>query len=128
MSLEELIKENIAATKANTEALAALAAKLGNEAPKVKNKAEPKVEAAVEAPKAEPKAEPESTEPTVSYDDVKAVVLEASDPTKLGREKVLALLAQHGVKKAPELKPEQYAAVIADFKAAMSAAAEPALV
>lgn len=55
----------------------------------------------------------EAAAPT--YDDVKTKVLELSKDK--GRDQVVALLQRHGVAKAPDLKPEQYAAVIADVVA-----------
>lgn len=53
-----------------------------------------------------------------TYDDVKAKVLELSKDK--GRDQVVALLQRHGVAKAPDLKPEQYAAVITDVEAILA--------
>lgn len=129
MSIEELIKENIAATKANTEALITLAAKIGvglsTEAPK-EDKA-PKSRAAksadtpaattsatssAPATQAQTAASATTAKGGVSYDEVKELIL--STP----REKVVPVLQKFGVAKAPDLKPEQYAAFIAALKGA----------
>jgi hypothetical protein len=57
-------------------------------------------------------AGPASSSTAPTYDDVKAKVLALSKDK--GRDQVVALLQRHGVEKAPELKPEQYADIIAD--------------
>jgi hypothetical protein len=61
-------------------------------------------------------ASSDATAPT--YDDVKTKVLELSK--EKGRDQVVALLQRHGVAKAPDLKAEQYAAVIADVTAILA--------
>jgi hypothetical protein len=56
--------------------------------------------------------------PTVTYDDVKALVLQVSKDK--GRDTAAAVLAGFGVAKAPELKPAQYADAVAQLKAALA--------
>lgn len=48
------------------------------------------------------------------------IIAYANSPTG-GRDKAVAILTQFGVKKVPELKPEQYAGVVAAVKAATAA-------
>lgn len=55
---------------------------------------------------------------TVTYDDVKALVLQVSKDK--GRDAAAAVLSGFGVAKAPELKPEQYADAVAQLKAALA--------
>jgi hypothetical protein len=57
-------------------------------------------------------------QPAPTYDTVKTKVLELSK--EKGRDQVVALLQRHGVAKAPDLKAEQYAAVIADVAAILA--------
>lgn len=54
----------------------------------------------------------------VTYDDVKALVLQVSKDK--GRDAAAAVLSGFGVAKAPELKPEQYADAVAQLKAALA--------
>lgn len=63
------------------------------------------------------------TEAAPTYDDVKAKVLALSKDK--GREPTVQLLERHGVAKAPDLKPEQYAAFIADVDAIMAGTYDP---
>lgn len=58
----------------------------------------------------------------VDYEAVKKVTLELSE--KKGRETVVGLLQQFGVAKAPDLKPEQYAAYVKNAKGLLEAADE----
>lgn len=74
-----------------------------------------KADAPVEVKKDEPAA------PT--YDDVKAKVLALSKDK--GRDALVALLARHGVTKAPDLKESQYAAIIADVDAIFAGVYDP---
>lgn len=70
---------------------------------------------------ATPASSPEVSRPapsTVTYDDVKTLVLKVSKDK--GREAAAAVLAGFGVAKAPELKPEQYADAVAQLKAALA--------
>lgn len=69
-------------------------------------------------PAEQPKPEAAAGAPAPDYEAVKAKVLAVSKDK--GRDQVVALLQRHGVDKAPELKPEQYAAVIADADAIMA--------
>lgn len=59
-----------------------------------------------------------------TYEDVKAKVLALSKDK--GREPTVQLLQRHGVEKAPDLKPEQFAAFIADVDAIMAGTYDPA--
>ncbi len=54
----------------------------------------------------------------VTYDDVKALVLQVSKDK--GRNAAAAVLSGFGVAKAPELKPEQYADAVAQLKAVLA--------
>lgn len=73
-----------------------------------------------EKPKAEKKVEPKQVtiEEAISYEDVKHVTLELA---KKSRENATNLLAEFGVKVAPELKPEQYADYVAKGKEKLEA-------
>lgn len=62
-------------------------------------------------PKVEPSA-PAAAAPAPSYDDVKAVLI--SMTSTHGRDAVVDLLARYGVKRAPDLKPETYADLLAE--------------
>lgn len=66
------------------------------------------------APAVKSKAKVEE-QPEVNYEDVKAKILPLAQAK--GRDTVVALLQRHGVAKAPDLKPAQWAAVIADIDA-----------
>lgn len=61
--------------------------------------------------------------PAPTYDDVKAKVLALSKDK--GREPTVQLLLRHGVAKAPDLKPEQYADFIADVDAIIAGTYDP---
>lgn len=156
MSLEEIIAENTAAVKASSEALLkALEAvsKMGapmlvggtDTAPKATaRKAPAGAKAASEQPQAEAttsstpaassspstqaSAAANATGETagVSYDDVKEMTLTLSE--KKGRQVVVGLFSQFGVAKAPELKPEQYAAYMKNAKRLLDEPVEEALV
>jgi antitoxin (DNA-binding transcriptional repressor) of toxin-antitoxin stability system len=85
-----------------------------------KAKAEPKVEAA--APAAEPE-QPAATPaaeaaPAIAIADVNAAIIGLAKAK--GRDAAVAVLKEFGVAKAPELKPEQYAAVVAAAQKAMA--------
>lgn len=58
-----------------------------------------------------------------TYDDVKAKVLTLSKDK--GRDQVVAILQRYGVAKAPDLKPEQYADIIADIDAIIAGTYDP---
>ena len=64
------------------------------------------------------KPEASKSEAAVTYDDVKALVLQVSKDK--GREAAAAVLSGFGVAKAPELKPEQYAEAVIQLKAALA--------
>lgn len=64
------------------------------------------------------KPEASTSVAAVTYDDVKALVLQVSKDK--GRDAAAAVLAGFGVAKAPELKPEQYADAVAQLKAALA--------
>lgn len=77
-------------------------------------KPEPKPEAPVEQPAAEAAADT----PAISIADVNAAVIGLAKAK--GRDAAVAVLKEFGVAKAPELKVEQYAAVVAACKKAMA--------
>jgi len=82
-----------------------------------KTKAEPKVEAPIEkAP--EPVAEqPAAADaPAIAVADVNAAIIALAKAK--GRDAAVGVLGKFGVAKVPELKPEQYADVLAAVKAA----------
>jgi len=82
-----------------------------------KAKAEPKVEAPIEkAP--EPVAEqPAAADaPAIAVADVNAAIIALAKAK--GRDAAVGVLGKFGVAKVPELKPEQYADVLAAVKAA----------
>jgi len=54
----------------------------------------------------------------VTYEDVKTLVLKVSK--EKGRDAAAGVLAGFGVAKAPELKPEQYAAAVAQLQAVLA--------
>lgn len=69
------------------------------------------------------KAEAADSAPAPTYDDVKAKVLALSK--EKGREPTVQLLQRHGVEKAPDLKPAQYADFIKDVDAIMAGTYNP---
>lgn len=136
MSLENAIQENTAAINALT---ALLSAKVQTEAgttsspdlaksktEDVKPKAESKPKAETK-PKAEPKTEPAAavapTGPTM--DEIAAACVEL---IKKDRPALISLLADFNVKKASELKPDQFAAFKASLDAELASDAEEDLV
>jgi hypothetical protein len=76
---------------------------------------DPKSTAAIAAT---PKSDVTDAGAPVTYDDVKALVLQVSKDK--GRDAAAAVLTGLGVAKAPELKPEQYAAAVAQLKAVLA--------
>jgi hypothetical protein len=121
MSLEIAIQENTAAIR---ELIAIMA---GGKQVEVQVKEEKPVKAEVKkaapAPKAEapaPKAEEPKAEAVketaIPYTDVAAAVVELAKVK--GRDAAVKVLAEFGVSKATELKPEQYAEAIEKAKAA----------
>ena len=133
MSLEDALKENTEAVRSLTVAIQALAAntpaqketKAPKSAPTTEKPASsPSTATAAAAP--ESKAansgtsaqsaateQPDSTAADVTYQQVADTFLSVF---KADREKGLAALKTFGVKKAPELKPEQYADFIAELR------------
>lgn len=83
-------------------------------APKPVAKAAPKP-----APKPAP-AEAEDDGAEVSYEDVKALILELGNTAGKGRPAVAAVLAEFGVEKGPELQPDQYAEALEALKAKLA--------
>ena len=79
-------------------------------------KAEAKPEAPIEQPAAQ--AESAGDAPTIAIADVNAAIIGLAK-TK-GRDAAVAVLKEFGVAKAPELKADQYAAVVAAAKKAMA--------
>ena len=138
MSLESAIQENTAAINALLAALLAGAkvqadpgtttpvdlAKSKTEDVKPKAESKPKAET---KPKAEPKTEPAAavapTGPTM--DEIAAACV---DLIKKDRPALIALLAEFKVKKASELKPDQFAAFKEELDAKLAAEAEEDLV
>lgn len=128
MSLEQALADNTAAIKE----LIAVWGKLNAQANKVSAKVEagetgpitaagkPVAEvkpAAAEKPKAEPKAEPkkEAAAPVADYAPVGAAITAFAAAN--GRDATLAKLEAFGVTSGKNLKPEQYADVLAAFTA-----------
>ena len=121
MSLESRIEENTAAILALTAALlaqgatspkprAVAPAASGQTTAEVVKAAVPESTTSAPAPaavSAAPAAPASTAAPkAVTYEQVAKAITEC---VKLDRAKVVAVLAQFGVKKGPELKPEQYA-------------------
>ncbi len=128
MSLEQALADNnrlLAELNANFTRLLAFSAPAAPETAEVKKaaKAAKKVEAEVAAQNAEAATAEAPTEenvaqpaPAVSYDDVKAHILDYAKQGK--RSQVETTLAKYGVSKGPELKPEQYSDFIDALKKA----------
>lgn len=127
MSLEEALQQQTAAIKALTDAIltrfpgaqphVAVAVQAPVGVPKAESRPEVKHE-----PKAAPKPEPEvkaetpavDTAPAaLTYDDLAARVTKVF---QADRAKVLGALTKFSVKRATELKPEQYAAFLAEIE------------
>lgn len=134
MSLEDALKENTEAVRNLTATIQALAAnntlvQKETKAPKsvqTTEKPAPSPSTATQPDAPAPKAEnsgtsapsvvteqPDSTAAEVTYQQVADTFLSVF---KADREKGLAALKTFGVKKAPELKPEQYADFIAELR------------
>lgn len=109
-----------------TEPAAEVAAPAGKPAATAKPKAAPATAkptaAAAPTPVAAlaPTPSPVAALPAASYEDVKKAVL--SVVQSCGREAAVAMLAEFGVAKSPELKPEQYTAVCTSAAALIEAA------
>ena len=134
MSLEDALKENTEAVRDLAAAMNALLEKSNTPEKETKApKSAPTTEKPAPTPSTatapvvpEPKAEnsgtsaqsaateqPDSTAADVTYQQVADTFLSVF---KADREKGLAALKTFGVKKAPELKPEQYAAFIVELQ------------
>jgi hypothetical protein len=141
--LEPKIEDLASAVNANTAAIRELIKAISNGVPttaaqvaavveEVKAEAPAKTEKKAkaektEAPKAEPAATPEPKEeaapaadegpgePEVTYQDAAAAIT-ALSKTK-GRDAAVALLKKFGASKLPEVKPEDFAAIVAEAKA-----------
>jgi hypothetical protein len=93
------------------------------DAPKAEVKADPKPAAAAASAEAQAQTAPAATtaesrsEPVV-IGDVNAAIIALAKAK--GRDAAVALLGTFGAAKAPELKPEQYADVVAAAKKAMA--------
>lgn len=134
MSLEIAIQEN---TKAIRELIAAISNGIPTTAAQVaavvqeaqveekpaKTEKKAKAEKA-ETPKAETAATPEpkadaapaaDDAPEVTYQDAAAAITQLSKVK--GRDAAVALLKKFGASKLPEVKPEDFAAIVADAKA-----------
>lgn len=137
MSLEIAIQENTAAIRELIKAIsngvpttAQQVAAVVKEATEVKAEAPAKTEKKAKAEKTEsakvdtaatqePKADaaPAADDaPEVTYQDA-ANAITALSKTK-GRDAAVALLKKYGASKLPEVKPEDFAAIVADAKAA----------
>ena len=122
MSLEEALAANTAALVANTAALQGAA---GAPAKAPKKAAAPPAEsvaatpplAAVVAPAAAPVA---ATGPGPSFKDLADALVELV--TKKDRAAGVAVLAKYGASKLPVVKPEHFAAFLADAQAALAPA------
>lgn len=113
MSLEDALRENTEALKANT---AALLGKATTPAPKaVPKKAE--AEGAEAAPAAGKKGG--AKKPAVTYPQLQELVVKLA---KLDRETAVQILADFGVEIATELDPSQYAEAYELFDKAIKAA------
>ena len=138
MSLEIAIQENTAALRDLIKAIsngipttAQQVAAVVEEAAEVKAEAPAKTEKKAKAEKAKtPKVEQAATpepkeeaapaaddEPDATYQDAAAAIT-ALSKTK-GRDAAVALLKKFGASKLPEVKPEDFAAIVAEAKAAM---------
>ena len=109
MSLEAAIAENTAALREVVALITRLGAMPG---PDVVTPAAVPANAkpAAKPPAPTPAAEAEiASAPEATYDDVKRAIIEVSKAK--GRDAAVALLAEFGATKAPDLKPEQYAAL-----------------
>lgn len=126
MSIELAIQENTAAIKALIAALtiqSVTAQKVEKPVKVVKATPEPVVEV---APAPEPVVEAsltgddDLTGAPVTLDDVSAIIL--SIAKSKGREAALGLLGQFGAAKTPQLKADDYAAVVKAGQAILDAA------
>lgn len=136
MSLEIAIQENtvairelIAAISNGIPTTAQQVAAVVEEANEVKAEAPAKTEKKAKAEKTEAvKQEPAATQeqkadaapaaddaPEVTYQDAAAAITQLSKVK--GRDAAVALLKKFGASKLPEVKPEDFAAIVADAKA-----------
>lgn len=78
----------------------------------------PKAEPKVEAPAEQAAEQPAADVPAIAIADVNAAIIGLAKAK--GRDAAVAVLKEFGVAKAPELKADQYAAVVAAAKKAMA--------
>lgn len=118
MSLEAILEANTAALQTHTTVMQALLERLGaggalavstNVAAAPAPAAQAADTAAAETKVEKPAADAKVAE--VTYDQVKPLILKVN--TTKGRDAATALLAEFGVTRGPELKPEQFAKFIA---------------
>lgn len=107
----------------NTQPVAAIPAETAatTEAKPTTVKKEKKAEPAVEHPKAEVATteQPKADTTAVTYQDASKVILKLS--AAKGRDTAVALLSKFGAANLKEVKPEQYAAVMAAANEALGA-------
>lgn len=131
MSIETLLADNTAALREliatiKAQAYAEVSQPAAPKADHLPAAEKPKPQAAKPAPAPAPVVEdtpeahatPADPETLVTIDEVKAAVLKLA-ATK-GREAAVAVLQSFGAAKAPELKPEQYGAVLDALNAKMA--------
>jgi len=125
MSLEIAIAENTAAVReligilSKGIAPAAPASELAPvDAAPAPAKTEKKTKPAKEEPKAEEPASPPEPADPVTYEQVAAAITAVA--AKHGRQGALDVLGRFGAKSGKELKPEQYAEVVAVAKSAVA--------
>jgi hypothetical protein len=117
MSLETALADNTAALRELRDLLARVSMPAATvEVPAPKPQARSAAPTAPTSPTAEaaPAVAPETTAPETSaptYDDVKRAIIDVSKAKNY--DGALALLKEFGVTKGPDLKPEQYGAVVA---------------
>ena len=112
--IEKLIQENTEALKALTEAIKAMGDK-----PAKKEKPAPAPAPVAEAPKPAPAPVAEAPK-GIPYEEVKAGLFDLVGTH--GQAAGIEILTKFGVKKGTELKPEQYASVMAAIAAAKTPA------
>jgi|GEM_PF-6048328 hypothetical protein len=134
MSLEQALAENtaalrelIATLKPCNAASTATAEVVQATAPKPETKAAPASEPTQTASASSASSSTESTQAAatgVEYVQIQKLVPQIAK-TPEGTEKVVALFGRYGVKRGPELKPEQYDAFYADLLKVQSGELDP---
>lgn len=134
IAVRELIAamtSRIGADKIATAAPAEVLTEKDTKAEIVKPAAKPKPEAkkpeaektVAPTPSADGQTGTADSSDAVTYDQVKAKILELSKDK--GREPTIALMARYGVTKGPDLKPTQFAEFIADVDAILAGTYDP---